>query len=61
MTSLQSYRDKVSDFINSLPDASKLSSSNESTIYRLITLVSCENFDESANKEIDFFSKKYDV
>ena len=61
MTSLQSYRDKVSDFINSLPDASKLSSSNESTIYRLITLVSCENFDESANKEIDFFSKKYET
>ena len=60
MISLQTYRDKISHFIKSLSDINILSLSKESTIYRLLALVTTENFDANINMEIDFFSKKYE-
>lgn len=61
MISPQSFRNKINEFINSLPNKDRFSFSKSSTIRRLITLTTYKNFDENANREIDFFSKKYDI
>ena len=61
MISPQSFRSKINEFINSLPNKDRLSCSKSSTIHRLITLTTYKNFDENAYREIDFFSKKYDI
>lgn len=61
MISPQSFRNKINEFINSLPNKDRFSFSKSSTIHRLITLTNYKNFDENANREIDFFSKKYDI
>ena len=61
MTSPQSLRDKINHFVKSLTNVDKLLVSQDSTIYRLLALVTSKNFDKHTNNEIDFFSKKYDI
>jgi len=61
MISLQSLRDKINDFVKSIKDIDKLSVSQDSTIHRLLALISSENFGDHTNKEIDFFSNRYDI
>ncbi|EFL91639.1 hypothetical protein REG_1082 [Candidatus Regiella insecticola LSR1] len=61
MTSLQTLKSQLSHFSQSFTPASGVPSLQHSTLSRLCFLAAEEGFSSHSNKEIDFFSKKYDI
>ena len=61
MISIQELRYKIRHFVSSLKNLNKLSIPSNTTFNRLIKIINNESFDQQVNKEIDFFSKKFEI
>jgi len=61
MTSILALKTKMYQLAHSVEDSEAASTSPDSTIYRLGILAAGEALNNHSNKEIDFFSKKYDI
>ena len=61
MNSIHTLKTEIYQLVHSVVESESTSTSPDSTIYRLGVLATGENLNNHANKELDFFSKKYDI
>ena len=61
VNSLHTLKTEIYQLVHSVVESEATCTSPDSTIYRLGVLASGDALSNYSNKEIDFFSKKYDI
>lgn len=61
MTSIHTLKTEIYKLVHSVVDSEAISTSPDSTLYRLGVLAAGETLNNHSNEELDFFSKKYDI